>query len=154
MTAQIYRANLRDTTLPKDSRALITLPTDIGGLVIEGRQFAARLDNLPGFGRVLFAHKNDRSADAGKRVLNRVNGFQVRFDAGGLKQALHDDGFVLLLRIENLDEFFVRLGLGLGLRREVSRLWHVSSAKLPVNRLRQSLYLCLAGRKGVRPREA
>src|SRR5208283_3735069 len=94
--------------------------------------------------------KNDRSPDAGKRVLHRVNGFQIRFDAGRFKQPLHNDGFVFLLGVENLDQFLV----GLGLRRGVSRLWHVVLRKLSVNRLRQSPCPCLADHKGVRPREA
>src|SRR5208337_5203149 len=56
------------------------------------------------------------------------------------QQTLHNDGFVFLLGVENLDELLIWLGL----RRGASRLWHASSVRLPVNRLRQSLCLCLA----------
>src|SRR6266436_1800740 len=108
------------------------------------------LDNFSIFGRVFFTHQDDRSSNAGKRVLDSVNGFQVRIDAGGFKQSLYDYRFVFPLGVENLDEFLVRLGLVLGL----SRLWHSSSLELAVNRLRQSLYRCLVGHKGVRPRAA
>jgi hypothetical protein len=90
------------------------LAGDVGGLVVQGRQFAIGLDNLCRFGRVLFSHKNDRSTDAWECVLNGVEGFQIGIDAGGFKQALDDDGFVLLLGIENLDELFVGSGWGTG----------------------------------------
>ena len=73
-----------------------------------------RLDNSSSFGRVFFAHKDDRPADAGKCVLHRVDGFQVRVDACRFEQSLHHERFGFLLGVENLNELFVRIGLGIG----------------------------------------
>ena len=98
------------------------LSSNLGRFVIEGRQLSVGVDNLFRFRRIFFAHQQDRSTYAWKCILHGVNGFQVRFDAGGFEQALHDDGFVFLLGVENLYQFLV--GLGLGARIE-ARGWRV-----------------------------
>src|SRR5260221_1565348 len=115
---------------------------DIGGLFIEWRQLTVCLNHSSSFGCVFFTHEDDRSADAGKRILDRGDRFQVRLNACRFEQSLDDERFGFLLGIENLDEFLV----GSGLRRAV-QLCHASSTGLAVNRLRQSLCLCLAGHR-------
>src|SRR6202142_2404461 len=117
------------------------LPGEVGGLVVERRQFAVGRDNFFGFRRIFLAYQENGSTNAGESVLDGVDGFQVGVDAGGFEQALHDDGFVLLLGVKNLDELFIGLRSGRG----TSRLWHASSVELSGNRLRQSPWLCLGG---------
>src|SRR5271156_501029 len=100
----------------------------ICGLVIEWRQVPECVNNLLRLRCILLSHQQNRTANAGESVLDCIDRFQVRYYAGGFKQATHNYGFSLLFGVENLDEFFVGLGLGLG--RNISRLWHASSIKL------------------------
>jgi hypothetical protein len=101
-------------------------PANVSCLVVERRQIPIRGDNLSRFGCVFFTDQKDRTSHTGKGVLNGVDRLQVGLDSRGLQQALHDEGFVFLLGIENLDQLLVGVRSGISFGRGV---WHASSDK-------------------------
>src|SRR5258705_5245601 len=124
------------------------LSTDLGGLVIDGRRLAVRLDYFGGGLSVFFVHQKYHAAETGKRILRQVCGDQFRCNAGGFQQTLHDQRFRLSFGIEHFYQLFV----GVGFAHCVRGVRHASSIQLRTNRLRQSLGGCLAGHKGARPK--
>src|SRR5271165_6500027 len=112
MARQVFSSTAKRSLL---RRVFISISTDLafhggscGGAVVEIlffadfllRRAAVVLKQLAG-GRLIFlAHQNDGAAD-GQNVLGVVHAANLRVDAGGIQQAFDDQGFRVLVGVEN-----------------------------------------------------
>ncbi len=95
-------------------------------LVIGAGRLAVFLDQAARFIGVFLADQDDHAADTGEHILNSFDRGQVGVDARGIEQALDDEGFRFLFRVEYLDQLFVGIGT-LGWGRGTGTFCHKSS---------------------------
>ena len=77
---------------------------------ITARSLTILFDDAPRPVSILFAHQDDRAADSRENILLGVQRSNVGIDPSRLQQAMHDQSFGFLFRIEDSHQLFIRIG--------------------------------------------